>query len=78
MHKPSSISCNYNTMCKMIQNGEHWVRNDWKDGNKYVILSDDRYVNTRCLLLVSKLTDNYTIYHPSANDFRHNWKRIDG
>ena len=72
-----SVSCSFEIMNKMIRQGEHWVRNDWKEGNKYVILADDRCC-TPCLLLVMKETNEYLIYQARANDYKYGWSKVNG
>jgi hypothetical protein len=58
-----------------IKNGEHWVREDWTNSDKYVIIADERYC-TPCLLLVYRDTDNYIIFHPTYKDYALKWRRM--
>ena len=70
-----SVSCSFDIMMKMIQQGEHWVRSDWKENDKYVILADERYC-TPVLLLVLRDTNEYLIYQTKANDYKYSWSKI--
>ena len=70
-----SFSIPYDTMIENIRQGEHWVRNDWKENNKYVMLADDRQC-TPCLLLVLRETNDYYIYRRGANDYKYNWHKL--
>ena len=52
MKKKVSIIVPFETMKANIRHGEYWVRADWTNNDKYVIIADDRYVDVQCLLLV--------------------------
>ena len=71
-----SLNVSFETMKANIKQGEHWIRNDWKDKNKYVILADERYC-TPCLLLVLADINEYYIYKQNKYDFKYNW-HLDG
>lgn len=75
MNKNLSILIPFDTMKENIRCGEKWVRNDWKNNDKYVILADERYC-TPCLLLVFTHSNEYVIFKPTYNDFKYRWKRI--
>ena len=63
-----SVIVTFDTMKDNIRQGEKWVRSDWTNNDKYVIIADDRYC-TPCLLLVYRDTDNYIIFHPTYKDY---------
>lgn len=73
--KQVSVIVPFDTMKANIKNGEHWVREDWTNSDKYVIIADERYC-TPCLLLVYKDTDNYIIFHPTYKDYALKWRRM--
>ena len=75
--KRISIVVPFEMMKANIRQGEHWIRADWTDNDKYVIMADERYCTPR-LLLVYRDTDDYVIFRPTYNDFRYRWKKIDG
>lgn len=76
--KKISIIVPFETMKENIRIGEHWVRTDWTKNDKYVIIADDRYVDSQCLLLVFRDSNDYVIFRPTYNDFKYRWKKIDG
>ena len=47
--KKLSVVVPFDIMKSAIQQGEKWVRSDWTNNDKYVIIADDRYC-TPCLL----------------------------
>lgn len=73
--KQVSVIVPFDTMKANIKNGEHWVREDWTNSDKYVIIADERYC-TPCLLLVYRDTDNYIIFHPTYKDYALKWRRM--
>ena len=73
--KQVSVIVPFDTMKANIKNGEHWVREDWTNSDKYIIIADERYC-TPCLLLVYRDTDNYIIFHPTYKDYALKWRRI--
>lgn len=73
--KNQSILVSFDTMKTYIRNGEKWVRSDWKNKDKYVIIADDRYCSP-VLLLVYKDTDNYVIFCPTYKDYALKWRKI--
>lgn len=75
--KRISMIVPFDTMKKNIRNGEHWVRTDWTNNDKYVIMADDRYC-TPCLLLVFRDSNDYVIFRPTYNDYKYRWKKING
>ena len=75
MRKKHSILVPFDVVRENIQHGDKWVRADWTDNNKYLILADERYC-TPCLLLVYIDTNSYVIFNPSANDYKYLWKKI--
>lgn len=75
--KKLSVVVPFDIMKSAIQQGEKWVRSDWTNNDKYVIIADDRYC-TPCLLLVYKDSNDYVIFRPTYNDYKYRWKKIDG
>jgi hypothetical protein len=75
MKKKYSTPVPFEVVQKNIKNGDKWVRMDWTDNNKYLILADERYCTPR-LLLVYIDTDSYVIFNSSANDYKYLWKKI--
>ena len=70
-----SVVVPFDTMKDNIRQGEKWVRSDWTNNDKYVIIADDRYC-TPCLLLVYQSTNDYVIFKPTYNDYNNRWKKI--
>lgn len=71
-----SVVVPFDTMKDNIRQGEKWVRSDWTNNDKYVIIADDRYC-TPCLLLVYRDTDNYIIFHPTYKDYSLKWRTVE-
>lgn len=78
MTKKISIVMTFDKMKENIKQGEKWIRDDWKQKDKYVILADDRYIDKPCLLLVYVDTDNYIIFHPTYKDYNCKWRKVNG
>ncbi len=74
--KKLSVVVPFDIMKSAIQQGEKWVRSDWTNNDKYVIIADDRYC-TPCLLLVYRDTDSHIIFHPTYKDYALKWSKID-
>ena len=71
-----SVVVPFDTMKDNIRQGEKWVRSDWTNNDKYVIIADARYC-TPCLLLVYRDTDNYIIFHPTYKDYSLKWRTVE-
>lgn len=76
MKKRMSIIVPFEVMKTCIKQGEHWVRTDWTNNDKYVIMADERCC-TPCLLLVYRDTDSYVIFRPTYNDIKYSWKKVE-
>jgi hypothetical protein len=75
--KQISVIIPFDTMKNNIKQGEKWVRSDWKYNDKYVIISDDRYVDKSVLLLVFRDSGDHIIFIPTHNDYKYNWRKLD-
>ena len=75
MRKRVSILVPFEVMRDNIKFKERWVRSDWKNKDKYVIIADDRYCSP-VLLLVYKDTDNYVIFCPTYKDYALKWRKV--
>lgn len=70
-----SILVPFKTMKEKIQQKEHWVREDWTNADKYVIMADERYCTPQ-MLIVYRDTDNYCIFHPTYKDCSLKWRKL--